>query len=146
MSGIVQQASALFSLQTSRLLVCWSSSLTSCEPTPLDFHAEGKLPSCLTMSMFTNPLLPLPGRLALTRFYFLFKGQKKETQEGTVASMGAGKWFWYSCRESFHKSFCCYWSVWNIEENFHENALYRSHHTSVSAWLFVLCVYKDYAT
>lgn len=71
LSDVEQPASALFSLQPSTLLVCWSSRLTRCDLTPLDFHTGGKLPSCLTTSMFIDPVLPLPrGPGSHTRFYF----------------------------------------------------------------------------
>lgn len=71
LSNVEQPASALFSLQPSTLLVCWSSRLTRCDLTPLDFHTGGKLPSCLTTSMFIDPVLPLPrGPGSHTRFYF----------------------------------------------------------------------------
>lgn len=71
LSDVERPASALFSLQPSTLLVCWSSRLTRCDLTPLDFHTGGKLPSCLTTSMFIDPVLPLPrGPGSHTRFYF----------------------------------------------------------------------------
>ena len=72
LSDVERPASALFSLRPSTLLVCWSSRLTRCDLTPLDFHTGGKLPSCLTTSMFIDPLLPLPrGPGSHTLFYFL---------------------------------------------------------------------------
>lgn len=90
--------------------------MTRCDLTPLDFHTGGKLPSCLTTSMFTDPLLPLPrGPGSHTLFYFLLRVQKRERENGGFPLQVQGKF-------SQIYSFCfCY-----TTQILHEGVLYHS--------------------
>ena len=57
--------------------------------TPLVFHTGGKLPPCLTTSMFMDSLPPLPqGPGSHAHFYFLLGKEKKKSFGGMSDSMG----------------------------------------------------------